>query len=787
MKGDHHRRGRIRRPAPRRAPARVRRRGHRDRTARPGRARRHRRRRPRSRASTRPGPRSCTTSPRFSHVGESWSSPSRSFRVNVEGTLHVLDAACLEAKVAARRRDRQRRGVRQRRARGRSRSARTRRCARSRPTARARSRPTSSRCRCTSATGLDVVRVRPFDHTGPGQSAQLPRPRARRRASSRAERDGGDEIPVGNLDPVRDLNDVRDIVRAYRLLAIERRSRRGLQRLLGRRACPSREIADTLARARDTRRCASSRPGARAPGRRAPAGRATTQAPCAHRLGTRVHPGADARRRPRGGTLTVAPVLNSLRSSATAPRVTAPAGRASRAASRSRAGRAAAGGRRSRSPGARRSPCGFGEPDRVGHRNDVVVGAVDHEQRTAGRSAGRSHRVEGRDRACPGARGRPDRRTRRPPAPAVPRNHAGSRDQSRRSTRRAETRRCRAPACRCAPTPERERSTDAGTRDPHAGDVAVGMRPRRPRRAGRRSSPRSRSRLRDAAGPPEGEREHPPARLRAMRSASSGKVRPTPASPAAASGSRGSSTSPGDAPVDAGRAQCAASTVPSGSSIVRSTGAPRRGSPYPGDRDGNRARGPGVQGMGGGRARAARGRADPRRPQGRPARGRPALLGPGGRVWLYPTAEHQQPELVKPAYRRWVEHDRGRGPGRSRHHGSRAGPTSSASRPSPSPSCSTRSTARSCGHATTSRPGYSWKRARPAARARAPGPPARRAGRRARSATSTAAAPRGSTSRGSPTRRTVASTPALSDVAFEARYKGADEAVGGFGPPVVER
>jgi len=25
------------------------------------------------------------------------------------------------------------------------------------------------------------------------------------------------------------------------------------------------------------------------------------------------------------------------------------------------------------------------------------------------------------------------------------------------------------------------------------------------------------------------------------------------------------------------------------------------------------------------------------------------------RVWLYPTVEHQQPELVKPAYRRWVE------------------------------------------------------------------------------------------------------------------------------------
>ena len=31
----------------------------------------------------------------------------------------------------------------------------------------------------------------------------------------------------------------------------------------------------------------------------------------------------------------------------------------------------------------------------------------------------------------------------------------------------------------------------------------------------------------------------------------------------------------------------------------------------------------------------------------------------------------------------------------------------------------------------------------------------------------------------------VASTPALSDVAFDARYQGASEVVGGFVPPVV--
>jgi len=68
------------------------------------------------------------------------------------------------------------------------------------------------------AHGLDVVRVRPFSHTGPGQSSQFLVPALAQRIAT-AERDGGDEIVVGSLDPVRDISDVRDVVRAYRLLA----------------------------------------------------------------------------------------------------------------------------------------------------------------------------------------------------------------------------------------------------------------------------------------------------------------------------------------------------------------------------------------------------------------------------------------------------------------------------------------------------------------------------------------------------------------------------------------
>ena len=62
--------------------------------------------------------------------------------------------------------------------------------------------------------GLRVVIARPFPHTGPGQSllyvvpAFLQRLRAARAA-------GAGRVPTGNLDPVRDLLDVRDVVSAY--------------------------------------------------------------------------------------------------------------------------------------------------------------------------------------------------------------------------------------------------------------------------------------------------------------------------------------------------------------------------------------------------------------------------------------------------------------------------------------------------------------------------------------------------------------------------------------------
>jgi GDP-4-dehydro-6-deoxy-D-mannose reductase len=72
-----------------------------------------------------------------------------------------------------------------------------------------------------AAYGLDVVRVRPFNHIGPGQSERFV---ASNFARQIAEIERGDRPPVievGNLDARRDFTDVRDIVRAYELALLK--------------------------------------------------------------------------------------------------------------------------------------------------------------------------------------------------------------------------------------------------------------------------------------------------------------------------------------------------------------------------------------------------------------------------------------------------------------------------------------------------------------------------------------------------------------------------------------
>lgn len=151
----------------------------------------------------------------WADVGGSWAAPQEAFRVNAEGTLNVLQAA-LEA--ASRRvlvvssadvygivdpadlpitEQHPLRPVS--------------------PYAVSKVAADYLGLQAWLGRGLEVVRARAFNHLGPGQSDRFVAPAIASRIAAN-EVDGGDEIPVGNLAARRDVTDVRDVVRAYRLL-----------------------------------------------------------------------------------------------------------------------------------------------------------------------------------------------------------------------------------------------------------------------------------------------------------------------------------------------------------------------------------------------------------------------------------------------------------------------------------------------------------------------------------------------------------------------------------------
>jgi GDP-4-dehydro-6-deoxy-D-mannose reductase len=66
--------------------------------------------------------------------------------------------------------------------------------------------------------GLEVVRVRAFPHTGPGQDPRFVFPSVARRIARAEAGRGPAVIEIGNLDPTRDVSHVRDVVEAYALL-----------------------------------------------------------------------------------------------------------------------------------------------------------------------------------------------------------------------------------------------------------------------------------------------------------------------------------------------------------------------------------------------------------------------------------------------------------------------------------------------------------------------------------------------------------------------------------------
>ncbi len=154
----------------------------------------------------------------LTHVGDSWGAPAEVFQVNALGTLNVLEAArtcempprvlvVSSAEVYG--------PV------GPERLPLTEGSPLTPTTPYASSKVAAEYLgvQAHHGYGLPVVRVRSFNHAGPGQAPTFALSGLARRIVE-AQRDGARVLRVGNLTPRRDFTDVRDVVRAYRLVVL---------------------------------------------------------------------------------------------------------------------------------------------------------------------------------------------------------------------------------------------------------------------------------------------------------------------------------------------------------------------------------------------------------------------------------------------------------------------------------------------------------------------------------------------------------------------------------------
>lgn len=151
----------------------------------------------------------------WADVGGSWSDPTTAFRVNAEGTLNVLLAAVAtgvervlvvssadvygavsEADLPIRE---------------------TTPLRPVSPYAASKVAADFLGLQAFLGRGLGVLRVRAFNHLGPGQTEKFVASAIASRIV-RNEIDGSDVLPIGNLSARRDFTDVRDVVRAYRMI-----------------------------------------------------------------------------------------------------------------------------------------------------------------------------------------------------------------------------------------------------------------------------------------------------------------------------------------------------------------------------------------------------------------------------------------------------------------------------------------------------------------------------------------------------------------------------------------
>jgi len=153
----------------------------------------------------------------LTHVGDSWENASEFTRVNVVGTQRVLDASFDVVPVAttivvsssevygiSREEDQPLRELF--------------RVAPANPYSSSKVEAEHVARDAVRFRGQRVIIARPFNHLGPGQSPTFVVPALVSRLLDARDR-GDDTISVGDLSTRRDFSDVRDVVRAYRLLA----------------------------------------------------------------------------------------------------------------------------------------------------------------------------------------------------------------------------------------------------------------------------------------------------------------------------------------------------------------------------------------------------------------------------------------------------------------------------------------------------------------------------------------------------------------------------------------
>jgi GDP-4-dehydro-6-deoxy-D-mannose reductase len=107
---------------------------------------------------------------------------------------------------------------------------------------------TAAEQRCVLAVEreeLDVVRVRPFNHTGPGRPPDYVESAFTHQLVQIERGEQEPVLRVGALDSIRDFSDVRDVVGAYTLL-LDRGERGGVYNICSGRGRSVQELLDTL-------------------------------------------------------------------------------------------------------------------------------------------------------------------------------------------------------------------------------------------------------------------------------------------------------------------------------------------------------------------------------------------------------------------------------------------------------------------------------------------------------------------------------------------------------------